>query len=94
MENTTAKTNGQGDSALQYRDGQTIPLSLGWSLYLCYNDCNGNPYLQGFVHSPKNRCSASLAAARDLGMTTGDYEIEIPAKVMRELADPEFDQFD
>jgi hypothetical protein len=86
--------NGQGQCALQYRDGQTIPLSLGWSLYLCLNDGGDFPYLQGFVHAPKNRCSASLAAARDLGATTGDYEIEIPAKVMRELADPEFDQFD
>ena len=92
---TTPIANGKGQCAFgSYRDGQTIPLSLGWSLYLCHNDCNGNPYLQGFVHAPKNRCSASLAAARDLGMTTGDYEIEIPAKVMRELADEEFDQFD
>ena len=87
--------NGKGQRAFgSYRDGQTIPLSLGWSLYLCHNDGGEVAYLQGFVHSPKNRCSASLAAARDLGMTTGDYEIEIPAKVMRELADPEFDQFD
>jgi hypothetical protein len=91
---TQTTMTGESNASRVYRDGQTIPLSLGWSLYLCHNDGGEVAYLQGFVHAPKNRCSASLAAARDLGMTTGDYEIEIPAKVMRELADPEFDQFD
>lgn len=92
---TTTTANGKGQRAFgSYREGQTIPLSLGWSLYLCHNDGGEVPYLQGFVHSPCGKGSASLAAARDLGETTDEWQIEIPAKVMRELSDPEFDQFD
>jgi len=91
----TTTANGKGQRAFgSYRDGQTIPLSLGWSLYLWYNDGGEVPYLQGFVNSPCRKGSASLAAARDLGETTDEWAIEIPARVMRELADPEFDQFD
>ena len=92
---TQNTTTGAGNTtAAHYRDGQTIPLSLGWSLYLCLNTGGEVTYLQGFVHGPKNRGSASLAAARELGETTDEWAIEIPAKVMRELQDEEFDQFD
>ena len=77
-----------------YREGQTIPLAKGWKMLLCMSDAREGAYLQGFVHSPCGKGSVSLAAARDLGETTDDWAIEIPAKVMQELADPEFDQFD
>lgn len=77
-----------------YRDGQTIPLSSGWSLCLWFNDGGEVPYLQGFVHSPCGKGSASLSAAREYGYTSDEWEIEIPSKVMRQLEDEEFDQFD
>jgi len=90
----TTQTANRQRTIGSYRDGQSIPLSLGWSLSLWYNDGGEVPYLQGFVHSPCGKGSASLAAAREYGYTSDEWEIEIPDKVMRQLQDEGFDQFE
>jgi hypothetical protein len=92
MQTTTA--NGRGDSAAQYRDGQSIPLSQGWSLRFEMNMDSDEPWLQGWVVAPQGRDMASLYAARELGITTGLVEIDIPQSVMARIASPEFDPFE
>ena len=77
---------------LGYRDGQVISLPQGWSMSFVMNWDAENPWLQAFVHAPRNQGSASLTAARDLGETTGDYDTPIPAKVMEYIDREQFDE--
>ena len=94
MEHTTAQTTGMGNlSAVQYRDGQTIRLPKGWTMYLCMNWDAETPYLQGFVHCPEKKESASLNFARQMGTTSCGDDIEIPQVVMAVLEDEKFDDF-
>ena len=51
------------------------------------------PYLQGFVHAPRDEDSASLNWARHEGTTSGGEEIEIPDAVMALIQDERFDDF-
>lgn len=89
----TTTANGQGDSALQYRDGQVISLPRGWKLEFCLNSDGDVSYLQGFVNSPCGFDSASLNYARHEGYTSGGYEIEIPHAVMVAIQDERLDDF-
>jgi len=90
MENTTQTTTGAGAIAAQFKDGQKITLSQGWAMSFVMNWDSDEPYLQAFVLSPHERDSASLYAARAMGVTTGD-DIRIPAAVMMEIRGEEFD---
>lgn len=69
----------------------TIRLPKGWTLEL--DDSTREEGYQGFVTAPGGRDSASLVAARAMGMTTGD-EIEIPAEVMAEIEKDKYDQYE
>ena len=51
------------------------------------------PYLQGFVHAPHERDSASLNCARMMGATSGGEEIEIPHIVMAAINEEQFDDY-
>jgi hypothetical protein len=91
--NAEQTQTGAGISAAQYRDGQTIRLPKGWTLYLCMNWDAETPYLQGFVHCPNNKESASLNFARQVGTTSCGDDIEIPHVVMAAIEDEKFDDF-
>ena len=89
----TTIANGQGQCALQYRDGQTIHLRQGWKMEFLTNHDAEVPYLQAFVNSPCGTDSASLNWARHEGTTSGGEEIEIPDAVMALIQEERFDDF-
>lgn len=71
---------------------KTIRLPKGWTMVL--DDSTREEGFQGFVTSPGGRDSASLAAARAMGATTGSEDIEIPAEVMAEIEKDKYDQYE
>jgi hypothetical protein len=84
-------TNGQGDSALEYQDGQTINLPRGWKMEFLSNW--DSPYLQAYVLTPDGENSASLNYARHEGTTSCDEEIELPRAVYDYIMREQFDEY-
>lgn len=65
---------------------EPIELSLGWRLEFCWKDIGEEEdIIQGFVMSPGDKESASLAFAVEVGTTSDGSEMEIPTVVMNEL---------
>lgn len=91
--NTTTSTGAENTTAAQYRDGQVIRLPKGWTMSFVMNWDAETPYLQGFVHAPFDRDSASLNCARHEGVTSGGEEIEIPHIVMAAINEEQFDEY-